>query len=143
MKNPLVLKVLSIVGTVLVLFPVGFMVAISLPQLFTGEEFLMDFLLPAELGFLVIGGAVLLLLGTWPSKPDRIRILLGIAAAAASVIFASLVAALSGLADGTIGEDSWQFYVAAGFFVLYDLSTVWMGVVGIRYVVGLFHRKTA
>lgn len=141
MKKTIVRKVLSIAGTALVLFPVAFMLAISLPGLFTGDGFRMDFLLPAELGFLVIGGAVLLLLGTWNSNPYRNRIFLGIAIAVGMVISASLVAVLSGLADGTIGEDSWQFYLGAGFFILYDLSTVWMGVVGVFFTVRLFDKK--
>ena len=143
MKNTLVLKVLAIAGTVLVLFPVVFMISIALPGLFSGGGFPVDFLLPAELGFLVIGGAVLLLLATWASKPDRIRILIGIAAAVASFVLASLVAVVSGLADGTIGEGSWQFFLATGFFVLYDLSTVWMGIAGILYVLGLFGKTKA
>jgi hypothetical protein len=140
-KNPVVVKVLSIVGSILVLVPILFMLVTSVFGSIAEGTFLMDFLLPAELGYLVVAGAALLLLGAWRSKPYRLWILVGCLAAVAMFVLMSVYAVLSGLADGSVGEDSVQFYVVIGMCLAYDLMTVWIGFAGILHVVNLFRKS--
>ena len=69
MKARLVLaRISAIVGSVLLLFPVVFMLVTSIPGSIMRGAFLMDFLLPAELGLLVLLGALLLLAGAILAK---------------------------------------------------------------------------
>lgn len=69
MKARLVLaRISAIVGSVLLLFPVVFTLVTSIPGSIMRGAFLMDFLLPAELGLLVLLGALLLLAGAILAK---------------------------------------------------------------------------
>jgi FtsH-binding integral membrane protein len=141
MKNKEVIsKVLALVGTVLVLFPVLFMLTTSLFGSLGSGQFQMDFLLPGELGFLILLGAGLLLWSAWPSKPDRKRILFWIVAALASLVVGIAVAVISGANNNPENPTGILLYTLAAFFILYDLSTVEIGVAGILHIVKLFKR---
>ena len=71
MKKNFLTKTLAVSGSVLVWVPVLAPVIFSLIHLFSSGEFLIDFLMPAELGLSVLAGAGLLL---WAAIRCRSRV---------------------------------------------------------------------
>ena len=142
MKNPVVSKVLAIVGTALSLFPIAFMLFTSVVGSIDEGTFLMDYMLPAELGYLVVAGAALLLASAWGSPVDRRMIGIAGIAAIASFVLIIAVAVLSGANDST-DIPGWLIAILTALMILYDLCTAAIGIVGILYLRKLFRKTIA
>jgi hypothetical protein len=127
-------RVVIILGTVLVFLPVVAPLIFGLFSLAGDGIYRLDYLMPAELSFVVLVGGLLLLFGSFRMKAYR-GLIGGLLAAAALLLFGSQVlAVVTGLADGSIEPTGWQFYVVMGGIVLYDLLVVALGVAGIWMV---------
>ncbi|MFA5006919.1 MAG: hypothetical protein WC509_05600 [Candidatus Izemoplasmatales bacterium] len=140
MKNPIITKVLAILGTVLALFPIAFMLFTSVVGSIDEGRFLMDYMFPAELGFVVAVGAVVLLWSAWTSPHDRMRVLIAGGAAILFFLLVLVVAAATGL-DEDPDPSGFLLGLVTALLVLYDLATAAIGVAGVLYLRKLFRKS--
>lgn len=131
-------KVLAIAGTIFVGLPLLAPIIFSLIRLISGGHFLFDYLIPAELAFLVAIGAGLLI---WAAirAHSRLKLILWIVGLALLFLLGSQgLAVVTGLADGTITESSSWFIVVNTIMILYDVMVVLLTVEGILLCMDLF-----
>jgi hypothetical protein len=120
-SSNLLSKILAISGTFLVGLPVAAPIVFSLIQLVQSGRFMFDYLMPAELGFLVLGGAALLI---WAAirAYTRVRLILWTTVAAVlTVVGAQALANVTGLADGSTPQSSPWMIVVLSLIVACDL----------------------
>ena len=135
-------KITAIAGSVLLLFPVAFMLVISIPGSIMRGSFIMDFLIPAELGLFVLIGALLLLAGAILGKRQVKLVALGIGLLALTIVGGQLLAMASGLATSTDAEpEGLAFLVIIGSIILYDIFMVLLSIVGVRLSISLFRKE--
>jgi len=107
---------LAIVGTVLACIPILMTLLTSLASPFIAGRFLMDYLMPAELGLFALAGALLLL---WAAFRAHARL-------------------VTGLASGEVGIGGWQWAVVVATLVLYIVALIVIDVSGILLTRDLF-----
>jgi hypothetical protein len=115
-------KILVIVGTVLVWFPILAPFLFGIIPLVSDGVYRFDFLMPAELGILVFIGGIMLMWGAIRVRSRKPIVAWGLVIAAASI------AVLFALGDVTPGSP--QFFIAIGLLIAYALSIVVMGIGG-------------
>jgi hypothetical protein len=141
MKNKsLILLILAMCGTVIELFPITFMLFSSVIGSVVRGSFLMDYLIPAELGFMVFGGALILLFSAWKSPSDRRYILYGTMGVVISFGLMTLMSVVSGV-DQTTDPSFWQMASIIIPLVLYDLASIEVSVYGIRYILKIWPKN--
>ena len=131
-------KILAIVGTVLVWFPILAPVLLSL-ILFIGEgRFLLDYLMPAELFPFALAGAILLLWAGLRARSHWKLIAWGLGIAVALLVGSQALAVVTGLASGaTEPVGVWWILVLASL-AIFTLGLVTIGVGGILLLRDLF-----
>ena len=122
-KKDTLSKILAIVGTVLVWFPILAPLVLGFISLGMDGVYRLDYLMPAELGILVFAGGALLIWGALRTGLRQRIILWGFGLAAASI------AILMALGDVMPGSLEWA--IAIGLLITYSLSIMIMGVGGI------------
>lgn len=129
--------VCSVIGTVLLWIPIALTIVTSIAGSIFAGKLLMDYLMPAELFFLVLAGWILLIIGSGLSGRWKIPVVVTGAAALALLFGAQMIAVVSGLASGDIPAEGMIWYLVLGMLVLYDLLVIVLGIIGIRlsYVV--------
>jgi len=131
-------KVLAISGTVLVLFPFLFMIFTSLFTAITRHVLRIDYLMPGELFFIALPGALLLLWAALRTRFLRALIGVGVLAAVVFLVGSMAFAAISGLASGAVEPTGWIFIVTIALFAVYSLSLVVVGIAGVMLIKRLF-----
>lgn len=123
-------RVLAIAGAVVAALPVAAMLATSLVGSLLEGRFLMDYLMPAELGLLLAVGAALLLLAALRTRRDAVAI--GATAATAALAFAAMsaFAVWTGLADGRHEPTGWRLALVVSMLVVYVLAAIALPVLG-------------
>ena len=127
----------SVIGTVLLWIPIALTIVTSIVGSIFAGKLLMDYLMPAELFFLVLAGWILLIIGSILSRRWKISVVVTGAAALALLFGAQMIAVVSGLASGDIPAEGMIWYLVLGMLILYDLLVIVLGILGIRlsYVV--------
>ncbi len=134
-------KILAVTGTVLAWMPVLAPTILAIGSLIRRGRFLFDFLMPAEV-FPVVLAAWALLLWAALRSGRRTRLLAGcIILAVVTLVGSQAFAQVTGLADGRIGMESWQFFATMSVFFIYDLSVLATGVTGILLLTDLSRMK--
>jgi hypothetical protein len=129
-SSNLLTKILAISGTILVGLPVVAPIMFSLIRLIQSGRFMFDYLMPAELGFLVLGGAALLLWAAFRAR-TRIKLILWAAiAAVVTVVGGQLLAVVTGLADGSASQSSPWMVAVLSLIVAYDLLVLLLFIAG-------------
>lgn len=129
-SSRLLTKILAISGTILVGLPVVAPIVFSLIRLVQSGRFMFDYLMPAELGFLVLGGAGLLM---WAAIRARFRVkLIAWAAGLAvlTVVGGQALAVITGLADGSTSQASPWMVAVLSLLVAYDLMVLLLFITG-------------
>ena len=135
-------KILAVAGTILAWLPILAPILFSAILLVRARIFRVDYLMPAELFFLVIIGGGLLL---WAAVRSRLNWkLFGWTLGIAAALFYGMqaIAVVTGLADGSTPIGGWQWMLVLGVLALYILTVVVIGVGGILLLRGLFKRGT-
>lgn len=135
--KPLILLILAITGTVIELFPITFMLGSALVGSIVRGSFRMDYLITAELGLMIFGGMLILLFSVWKFPLDRRLILYGSIGVTTSFVLMMLMAIVSRV-DQTLNPNFWQMAAIIVPLVLYDLSSIGVGICGIRYVIKIW-----
>ncbi len=137
-KKDILTKILAIVGTGLVWFPILAPVLLAVIVLMASQAFHFDYLMPAELFPFALAGGCLLI---WAALRARSRLSLigwGLGIAAASLVGGQVLAAATGLASGATKPTGWQWALVLGSIVVYSLALVAIGVGGLLLLRDLF-----
>jgi hypothetical protein len=139
MKNINVLnKILAIAGTVLVWIPILAPILFAVLGFFRRHRFLLDYLMPAELGLLVLIGAGLLLWAALRMHVHQKLIIWTLVAAVVLLVGSQGLAVLTGLANGDTPMGGWQWALVLGMLIGYDLAVIVLGVGGVLLLRHLF-----
>ena len=139
-KRDALTKILAIIGTIFVGLPVVAPIVFGLLRLLRGAPFMVDFLMPAELGFLVLAGALMLLWAAIRVRAYIKWIAWSIGIAILLVVGAQWLAVVTGLADGSTPAGGWESAVVYGGIIGYDLTVISIFVAGILLIRKLFRR---
>lgn len=123
---------LALLGTTLVWFPIAALVFTTTVGSIQTRTFIMDFLMPAELFFLVLIGGGLLIWAAFRSNNLKLPIILTLSLGITMVIGGQGLAMLTGLADGRVGMESGWFTVLAVMLGVYSLTVILLGIWGVR-----------
>jgi hypothetical protein len=141
-KKNVLTKILAIAGTILVWLPVIALVVIIGSVLLRRGEFHVDYLIPAELFPVFLGGGLLLLWAAIRAKRYRLWIGAGLVAVGVLIVTGQAIALLTGLATGETERGGWQWALVLGAIILYDLVVIVVGVGGILLIRLLFRKST-
>lgn len=142
-KRDVLTKLLAIFGTVLVWFPILAPIVHGIDRVMRGSEFLVDYLMPAELFPVVLVGAALLLFASFRSRLYWRLIEYSLGAALFFLVGGQVVAFATGLASGKIEAAGWQWIVVLGSMVAYALAVVVLGVSGLLLFFDLFKKPSS
>lgn len=130
MKNKVVLMALSIIGIALTLSPFVFMIGTSIIGSIQESHFRMDYLLPAEMAYLVLSGGIILTVVAWIKHRLFRWFLVGMTVIVVSLLLAMTIPLLAGFANADVPAEGFWFIVTLVFLALYGLSGVFVGVLG-------------
>ena len=116
-------KILAVVGTVLVWFPILAPLVLGFISLSMDGVYRLDYLMPAELGILVFVGGALLLWGALRTRLQRNLIVWGFGLTVGSI------AILISFGDVVPGSLEWAIVV--GLLITYILSIMIMAIGGV------------
>lgn len=131
-------KVLAVVGTVLVWFPVVFTLAIAVIGSISHRVLRFDYLLPAELFPVVLVGSLLLLWAALRARSHQKIIALGLGAMLVLLIGGQAIAVFTDLASGAAEPTGWPWVLVLASLALYSLALIATGVAGLMLVKNLF-----
>jgi hypothetical protein len=144
-KKGLSTKILAIVGTALVWFPVLAPIILSAVQFTRMGMFRnFDYLMPAELFPVALLGGLMLLWAAIRARSRRGLIGWGLVAAIVLPVIGQVIASVTGLASGAREPVGWQWALVLASLVAYSLALVIIGVGGVMLLYDLFrHSKNA
>ena len=136
-KNNILTKILAVIGTALVLFPVLSPFLFMIVAWIRIQRFRFDWLMPAELVLSALVGGVFLIFAALGSRSHLRWIGWSLGIAVGILLLGQGLAVLTGLASG---ENETPFFMAmlAATVAIYTLSLFVMGISGIRLLVRLF-----
>ena len=144
MKGRLIVaRITAVLGTVLVLLPAAFMLGTSLIGSLQRGEFLMDYLIPAELSPVILLGFLFLLAGAILGRSHIRAVSVTFGVLVLLIVGGQLLAMATGLASGETEPEGVSFALVLGSIGLFDLLTVVLGAVGILLVRKLFRKEPA
>lgn len=129
---------LAILGTILVWFPVVFMLLTSAARTVRSGRFGMDYLMPAELFPAVLAGGALILVAAALHHRHVALSASGLGVSLASLGATLLYARLSGLAEGAVEATGTPLLIVSLLMGVYVLTLPFMGVVGILLIGDIF-----
>jgi hypothetical protein len=137
-KHSALTRILGIIGTLLVWFPILAPILLS-ATLFIQERILrFDYLMPAELFPAFFAGGCLLIWATLRARSRRIVIGGGLAVAVGLLVGAQVLAVVTGLASGETEPAGWPWALALASIAGYSMSVVVVGVGGLLLLRDLF-----
>ena len=137
-KKGVFTKILAIVGTVLVWFPILAPILFSMVAFLRAHMFRFDYLMPAELFPSALAGGALLLWAALRARAQRKLIGWGLGAAVVLLFGGQGLAVITGLASGESEPTGWKMAIVLGTIIGYALALVAVGVGGILLLRELF-----
>jgi hypothetical protein len=130
-KKDTLARVLAVIGTVLVWFPILSPVVVSVIGFMVERMFLFDYLMPAELFPVALMGGGLLMWAALRAHSRRGIIGWSLGAAAGLLVGGQALAVATGLASGATEPTGWQWALVLGSLVVYSLALVVIGIGGL------------
>ena len=134
-------KVLAIIGTVLVWFPIVVPILLSITLFVAERIFRFDYLMPAELFLVALLGSGLLLWATMRAHSRTRFVLWGAGIAIFMFVGVQWFAVISGLATGETEPAGWIWVLALTMLVIHSLGIILVGVGGALLLSDLFKRN--
>lgn len=141
-KKETLSKVLAIIGSILVWFPVLAPFATSAIVSSRSGMFRFDYLMPAELFPSAIAGGGLLLWAALRAHLHEKIIGWSLGSAAVLLVGGQAVAAATGLASGAIEPTGWEWAIVLASITFYALALAVMGIGGLMLIRDLFKHRT-
>ena len=143
MKKNWFTKQLAVAGTILAGLPIAAPIIFAILSLVMDGKFRFDYLMPAELFFLSLGGGALLI---WAAIRAHSRLkMIAWSLVVGIVMFFGCqeLAVITGLADGRVGEESPWYIVVIGLLILFILAMVSLFIGGILLCKDIFRSKSS
>ena len=137
-KKGVLTKILAIVGTMLVWFPILAPVLLSVAVIITERMFRFDYLMPAELFPATLVGGGLLIWAALRARSRRRLIGWGLGIAVGLLVGGQVLAVVTGLASGETEPAGWWWALVLASIVIYTLALVVIGVGGVLVLRDLF-----
>ena len=137
-KRDIFTKILAIVVTVFVCFPILAPILFSVATFAREHIFRFDYLIPAELFPAVLIGGGLLLWAAFRARSQKKMIGWGLGIAVGLLVAGQVLAVVSGLASGAREPTGFWWGVVLGSIVLYVLAVIVIGVGGVWLLKQLF-----
>jgi hypothetical protein len=115
-------KILAVLGTVLVWFPLLAPMAFSAVRLIRGGIFLFDYLMPAELFPSALAGGALLFLAAFRAKARISVIGWGLGSAVFLLVGSQALAVVTGLASSVTDPTGWVYAVVLAALIAFVLA---------------------
>lgn len=131
-------KILAIVGTVLVWFPILAPVFFAIAAFIGRGRFLFDYLMPAELFPFALTGSLLLLWAGLRARSHWKLIAWGLGIAVFFLVGGQALAVVTGLASGAIEPTGWQWILVLASLAIFTLGLIIVGIGGILLLRDLF-----
>lgn len=141
-KRIILTKVLAVIGTVLVWFPIVATVVLSIVGSIRSHIFRFDYLMPLERFPVTLVGGGLLLCAALLARSRRGLIAWGLGIAAAMLIGGQVLAETSGLASGQTEPTGWAWALVLVSIGIYWLALVELGIAGVLLIRDLFRNGT-
>lgn len=139
MKNKILIsKIISIIGTTLVWIPIIAPIFFTLILLFTRKILVFDFLMPMELFFLIIIGAILLIVSSIIMKYNWKIIGISFIVIISMFIIPQVIAVLTGVASGAAKMTTMMYIILLTFVLIYITFLVILGISAISLTKKLF-----
>jgi hypothetical protein len=139
-KKNIFTRILAIIGSILVWLPILAPILFGVVSWIVDRRFRFDYLLPAELFWVVLVGGGLLLWAALRARSRRGIIGGGLGAAVVLLVASMLLAELTGLASGGTEPVGWQWAVVVASLAGYLLAILVVGIGGALLVRDLFNR---
>jgi hypothetical protein len=134
-------KVLAVIGTVFAWLPILATIVTGAIFSLVRGEFLVDYLMPAELFPAVLTGGALLLWAALRARSRRALIGASLGAAIVLLFGMQAIAEVTGLASGRVEPVGWPWWLVTATLALYTVSVVALGVAGILLLRDLYRRR--
>jgi hypothetical protein len=134
-------KILTIVGIVLVWFPLLAPIIFSVGLYTRARVFHFDYLMPAELFPFALAGGLLLIWAAIRARSQRGLIGWGLGIAAGLLVGGQALAVATGLASGETEATGWQWALVLGSLIAYILALIAVGVGGVLLLRDLYRPK--
>jgi len=131
-------KILAIVGTVIMWFPILAPVLLSVAVIIKERMFRFDYLMPAELFPAVLVGGGLLIWAALRARSRRRLIGWGLGIAVGLLVGGQVLAVVIGLASGETEPVGWWWALVLASIVVSSLVLVFIGVGGLLLLRDLF-----
>ena len=125
-------KGLAVVGTLLTGLPLVLPVLFGLLHWARSGELLIDFLMPAELFFVILAGGGLLILAAVRQKNMVKPLLWALGAAAAFLVLTQVAAQVTGVASSPVEVYDWRMGLIYALLAIFILSCIALLIVGVR-----------
>lgn len=131
-------KVLAIVGTVLLWFPLVVPLLFAIFAFFQRGRFLFDYFIPAEIFPVTLAGGLALVWASLRARARQWLIIGGLVFAVLLLVAGQAVAVATGLASGATEPAGWPWALVMSSMVLFWLGLILAGVGGILLIRDLF-----
>ncbi|MEN6523068.1 MAG: hypothetical protein ABFD14_05010 [Anaerolineaceae bacterium] len=136
-KNTLT-KMLAIMGTLLVWFPLLAAVILSIAHLIRSGKFLFDFLIPAEIFYVILIGGALLIWAAVRAKTYWAWIIWSLVGAVVCLVASQGLAMVTGIASGTRPAEGFWWIMVMVLMGLVIVAEIIEGIGGILLTRKLF-----
>jgi hypothetical protein len=140
-KKNVLTKVLAIVGTVLVWFPILAPILLTAIVLIMRGMFRFDYLMPAELFPFALLGSGLLIWATLRAHSRTKLVLWGLVIAILTLFGGQGLAVITGLASGETAPVGWPWAIVIATLVIYSLALILIGTGGALLLRDLFKKS--
>ena len=137
-KKGVFTKILAIIGTVLVWFPILAPILFSVVALLVERMFRFDYLMPAELFPAALAGGALLLWAALRARARQRLIGWGLGSAIGLLVGGQGLAVVTGLTSAETAPAGWMMVVVLGTIITYALALIVIGVGGALLLRDLF-----
>jgi len=135
MKNKsLISKIIAITGTILIWIPIIVPVSFTIIFLIIKGKFAFDFLMPMELIFCVIIGAILLIIASIIMKFKWKIIGISLGTIISIFILVQFIAEITGIASGEAGMTPLLYFIMITFVIIYIISLIILCISSINLV---------
>jgi hypothetical protein len=135
-------KILAITGTILVWFPILAAVVFSIAHLVRSGQFRFDFLIPAEIFYVILFGAALLIWAAVRAKAYRAWIIWSLVAMVVCLVGSQGLAVVTGLASGEQEPEGIWWILVLSIMGLVIVGEIIEGIGGILLTRKLFTPDT-
>jgi hypothetical protein len=137
-KRDTLTRILALVGTILIWFPILAPVLWSVIFIIQVQMFRFDYLMPAELFPIALAGGFLLLWAALRARARQRLIVRGFVIAVAFLLTGQALAIVTGLASGEIEPTGLWWALTLGSIIAYSLALIVVGVGGSLLLRDLF-----